>query len=336
MTRGITENSTYNATMKPTADGLRDYASLQDIPIEDRRARYAAIALHYYDLATDFYEFGWGQSFHFAPRVRGETLRASILRYEHRVAEALGCRAGDSLLDLGCGVGGPMRTMARDFGAKVTGININEYQIGRGRTHNCKQGLEHLCSFVHADFTSLPLADNSYDGAYEFQATCHASDRRAVYSEIYRVLKPGASFVGDEWCLTPAYDADNPEHRRIKRDIEIGNGLPDIESIQGVLDALSGAGFEIVLHVDLASSGSPETPWHLPLSKRWSMAQLQCTRAGRAVTTGVLKLMESIRVAPAGTAAVNELLCLSADALVQGGRTGIFTPLYFLHARKPL
>lgn len=322
--------------MKPTADGLRDYGSLQEIPIEERRTRYAAIARQFYDLATDFYEFGWGQSFHFAPRVRGETLRASILRYEHHVAKALGCRPGDRLIDLGCGVGGPMRTMARDFGAQVTGVNINEYQIGRGRMHNRKQGLDHLCRFILADFTSLPLADNSFDGAYEFQATCHAPNRRAVYSEIYRVLKPGASFVGDEWCLTPAYDADNPEHRRIKRDIEVGNGLPDIVSIHGVLDALRGAGFDIVLHVDLASSGSPETPWHLPLSKRWSMAQLQCTRVGRAITTRLLKLMELVRVAPVGTAAVNELLCTAADSLAQGGRTGIFTPLYFLHARKPL
>jgi sterol 24-C-methyltransferase len=322
--------------MKPTVDGLRDYASLQDISIEERRTRYAAIARQFYDLATDFYEFGWGQSFHFAPREKGETLRASILRYEHRVAEALGCRAGDKLIDLGCGVGGPMRTMARDFGAHVTGININAYQIGRGRTHNRKQGLEHLCRFVRADFTSLPLADNSYDGAYEFQATCHASDRRAVYSEIFRILKPGALFVGDEWCLTPAYNPDNAEHRRIKRDIEVGNGLPDIESIEGVLAALRAVGFEIVLHVDLAPSGSPETPWHLPLSKRWSMAQLQCTTVGRVITTGVLKLMESVRVAPAGTAAVNELLCTAADSLVQGGRIGIFTPLYFLHARKPV
>ncbi len=321
--------------MKPTVDGLRDYASLQDISIEERRARYAAIARQFYDLATDFYEFGWGQSFHFAPREKGETLRASILRYEHRVAEALGCRAGDKLIDLGCGVGGPMRTMARDFVATVTGININAYQIGRGCTHNRKQGLEHLCRFVRADFANLPLADNSYDGAYEFQATCHASDRRAVYSEIFRILKPGASFVGDEWCLTPAYDPANAEHRRIKRDIEVGNGLPDIESIEVVLTALRSAGFEIVLHVDLASSGSPETPWHLPLSKRWSMAQLQCTTIGRVITTAVLKLMESVRVAPAGTAAVNELLCTAADSLVQGGRIGIFTPLYFLHARKP-
>jgi sterol 24-C-methyltransferase len=54
------------------------------------------------------------------------------------------------------------------------------------------------------------------------------------------------------------------------------------------------------------------------------------------ITTGLLKMMESVRVAPAGTAAVNELLCTAADALVQGGRTGIFTPLYFLHTRKPL
>jgi sterol 24-C-methyltransferase len=322
--------------MKPTVEALRDYTSLYDIPIEERRTRYAAIARQFYDLATDFYEFGWGQSFHFAPRRKDETFRASILHYEHRVAKALGCRAGSHLLDLGCGVGGPMRTMARDFGAQVTGININAYQIGRGRTHNRKQGLDHLCRFVRADFTRLPLADNSYDGAYEFQATCHAPDRRPVYAEIYRVLKPGSSFVGDEWCLTPRYDPADSEHRRIKREIEVGNGLPDIETIQGVLEALRRAGFQIVLHIDLASSGSPQTPWHLPLSRRWSAAGLQCTRAGRLITRRLLRLMEWVRVAPTGTAAVSELLSSAADALVEGGRAGIFTPLYFLHARKPL
>jgi sterol 24-C-methyltransferase len=46
--------------------------------------------------------------------------------------------------------------------------------------------------------------------------------------------------------------------------------------------------------------------------------------------------MESIHVAPVGCAAVNELLITGAEALVEGGRTGIFTPLYFLHAQKPV
>ena len=37
----------------------------------------------YYDLATSFYEYGWGESFHFAHRYRWETLRESIIRHEH-------------------------------------------------------------------------------------------------------------------------------------------------------------------------------------------------------------------------------------------------------------
>jgi sterol 24-C-methyltransferase len=37
----------------------------------------------YYDLATSFYEYGWGESFHFAHRYKWETLRESIVRHEH-------------------------------------------------------------------------------------------------------------------------------------------------------------------------------------------------------------------------------------------------------------
>jgi hypothetical protein len=44
----------------------------------------------YYDLATDFYEFGWGDSFHFAHRYKGETLRESIVRHEHFLSSKLG------------------------------------------------------------------------------------------------------------------------------------------------------------------------------------------------------------------------------------------------------
>ena len=49
----------------------------------------------YYDLVTDFYEFGWGKSFHFAPRVAGESLEASLARHEHYLAHKLGLRTRD-------------------------------------------------------------------------------------------------------------------------------------------------------------------------------------------------------------------------------------------------
>ena len=56
----------------------------------------------YYDLATDFYEWGWGQSFHFAPRYKGENFYASIARAEHWLALKMNIQKGQKVLDVGC------------------------------------------------------------------------------------------------------------------------------------------------------------------------------------------------------------------------------------------
>ncbi|KAK7341125.1 hypothetical protein VNO80_24050 [Phaseolus coccineus] len=64
---------------------------------EERKANYADMVNKYYDLATTFYEFGWGQSFHFAPRCKGESLSESIKRHEHFLALQLGLKAGQKV-----------------------------------------------------------------------------------------------------------------------------------------------------------------------------------------------------------------------------------------------
>ncbi|CAN0539371.1 unnamed protein product, partial [Scytosiphon promiscuus] len=43
----------------------------------------------FYNLVTDFYEYGWGQSFHFAPRQKNETFRESIRRAEYVLASRI-------------------------------------------------------------------------------------------------------------------------------------------------------------------------------------------------------------------------------------------------------
>lgn len=47
-----------------------------------------------------------------------------------------------------------------------------------------------------------------------------------VYSEVYRVLKPGAIFMTYEWVTTPSYDPTNTAHVACVDEIIIGNGLP--------------------------------------------------------------------------------------------------------------
>nr|XP_010909400.1 cycloartenol-C-24-methyltransferase 1 [Elaeis guineensis] len=80
---------------------------------ETRKANAADLSKKYYDLVTSFYEYGWGDSFHFANRYKGETLRESIKRYEHFLALQLGLKRGMKVLDVGCGIGGPLREIAR-------------------------------------------------------------------------------------------------------------------------------------------------------------------------------------------------------------------------------
>src|SRR5262244_822199 len=108
----------------------------------------AALARHYYELVTQFYERGWGESFHFAPRNVGEPLPVALRRYERHLGERLGLRPGQRILELGCGVGGPMRHLAEDFGVHVTGVTIVPYQVERGRQLTRRAGLDHRCSFV--------------------------------------------------------------------------------------------------------------------------------------------------------------------------------------------
>ena len=64
----------------------------------------------FYNLVTDIYEWGWGQSFHFSPGIPGQSQRVDEAAHECRIADAIGLRPGKRAVDMGCGVGGPMRT----------------------------------------------------------------------------------------------------------------------------------------------------------------------------------------------------------------------------------
>ena len=301
-----------------------------------KEINYKEINNLYYDLATDFFEFGWGKSFHFAPRVPGESFQASLARHEHYLAHILSLRPGMLVADLGCGVGGPLMEIARFSGAKIVGININAYQLERARKLTADAGLEHLAEFLHCDFLDVDAPDESFDAIYSIEAACCAPDKPSIYGEAFRLLKPGTQFAAYEFCLTDRFDASDPRHLKIKADIELGGGLLDIDYEPTVDDALQAVGFEILQTRDLAVQTGPSIPWYQSLAgSGLSLAGLRRSTIGRWGTHNLLRGFEALRLAPNGSANVAETLNLCADAMVEAGRLGIFTPMYFIHARKP-
>lgn len=304
--------------------------------VEARKSKYQVMVTDFYDLVTEFYEHGWGESFHFAPRSRKEGFAASIARHQHFLASRLSLRPGMRVLDVGCGVGGPMRSIARFSGAHVVGVNISAYQVAKARAYAERDGLSSLCEVVEADFTRMPLPDDVFDAAFAFEATCHAPSKVDVFREVGRVLRPGAEFAFYEWCLTERYDPADAEHRRIKHGIEQGNGLPDIWTIAATLDAVREAGLELVEHEDRVVGGDPETPWYMPLTgKELSATGVRRSPLGRHLGAWLIRLLELGGKAPRGTLETHRFLNAGADALVEAGERGIFTPMLYVRARKP-
>jgi len=306
--------------------------------VEGRNAAYVDLVNSYYNLATDFYEWGWGQSFHFAEKLAGENFLQSIARHEYYLPMRLGVEPSDHVLDCGCGSGGPLRNIGQFTGARVTGVTLNQYQVDRGNILCAQAGLDDKCRLVQADFHHMPFDDATFDHCYSIEACCHSPDRADVYGEIFRVLKPGGKFISYEWCLTDSHNPADGEHLLAKKRIEEGDGLPDICYTKDCDKALKKVGFELIESRDAATAPNPGgEAWYKILTPSYfSLFRIQFTPIGTFLMNRVLNAMEMVGIAPKGSGKVREMLRQGQLGLVTGGQCGTFTPMYLVIAQKPL
>ena len=293
----------------------------------------------YYDLCSEFMVWGWSESLHFAPLTPHESLEDSIVRHQRLMIAKLELREGMTVVDVGCGIGGPMRRVVSESGASVVGINNSAIQLEKAETLSREAGLDSMVDYVRCNFMDMgAIEDNTFDCGYAIESTCHAPDKRRAFAEIFRVLKPGALFWGQEMCLTDKFDPNDSRHQAIKRELMRGIALQDIASPAEVNRALEAAGFQVIEGMDRDVKEGPSTPWYRPMESRHGTLDNVLSRVpwGRKAMIAGVKLAEALRLFPRGSAEVVRLLDRTADAYVAGGKTGIFTPLYCVLARKPL
>ena len=333
--RVVTANS--GGSLKEALEDFLELRKLAGSPDSDRHLHgQPQMVSRFYDVVTKFYEYGWGQSFHFAPRRTGEGLRTAQRRLQADVAALLGLGPGTRVADIGCGVGGPLINIARATGASLTGLNYNEYQLARGRRAAHRAGLQETCTFLLANYLEVPLDDGCFDAAYSFEAICHSPGKDLCLREIRRLLRPGGQIALTEWCLTDLFDENNPTHRDIRDRIEFANATPNLPTTSQFDAAVQAAGFDVVSSRDQALESDPDFPWYRALQGRdVSLASLARVPVGRWFTAKVSTLLEWLRVAPVGTGQASRILNTAADALVEAGEAGIFTPSFLVHARKP-
>ncbi|MFD5831707.1 SAM-dependent methyltransferase [Lentzea sp. NPDC060358] len=110
------------------------------------------------------------------------------------VAEKLAVTAGQSVLDVGCGIGTPAVRVAQTTGTRVTGITISQEQVKRATEHAAANNVSNRVAFRHADAMAMPFEPASFDAAFALESIIHM-DRAKALASIREVLKPGGHLV---------------------------------------------------------------------------------------------------------------------------------------------
>jgi MPBQ/MSBQ methyltransferase len=169
-----------------------------------RRYQSSDSVANSYDQWTEdgILEFYWGEHIHLghygSPPQRKDFLAAK-LDFVHEMVKWGGLdklSRGSTLLDVGCGIGGSSRILAKDYGFSVTGVTISPQQVKRAQELT-PEGVD--ANFLVDDAMALSFPDASFDVVWSVEAGPHMPDKAIFTKELMRVLKPGGVLVVADW-----------------------------------------------------------------------------------------------------------------------------------------
>jgi SAM-dependent methyltransferase len=116
----------------------------------------------------------------------------------HELRELAQIRAEDRVLDIGAGLAGPARMLAATPGCRVDCLEMSPDFCAGATLLNRLTGLDELIEVHRGSALELPFADDSFDVVWMQNVGMNIADKRTLYAEICRVLKPGGRYAFQE------------------------------------------------------------------------------------------------------------------------------------------
>ncbi|KAG8059736.1 hypothetical protein GUJ93_ZPchr0002g25074 [Zizania palustris] len=244
-----------------------------------------------YDESSGVWESIWGDHMHHGFYDAGEAAsmsdhrRAQIRMIEEALAFAAvpadpsvsmladdAAKKPKSVVDVGCGIGGSSRYLAKKYGAQCYGITLSSVQAARGNALASEQGLSDKVSFKVADALEQPFPDGQFDLVWSMESGEHMPDKRKFVSELARVAAPGARIIIVTWChrdLEPSEDSLKPDELNLLKRICDAYYLPDWCSPSDYVKIAESLSLEDIRTADWSENVAPFWPAVIKSALTW-------------------------------------------------------------------
>lgn len=147
---------------------------------------------------------------------------------------------GKKALDIGSGLGGVAQYLAKKYSMDITGLEINPWMV-REATSRVSKELQGKVRYLQSvDNNHLPFEESSFDIVYSKGVLCHVEDKRGIFAECYRILKPGGVLIINDW-LSPF---EGKWGENVQRLVELEGLSLHAKTVDGYLLLLKEANFK--------------------------------------------------------------------------------------------
>ncbi|MFO7675223.1 MAG: methyltransferase domain-containing protein [bacterium] len=134
--------------------------------------------------------------------VMSEQIHSGKDEVTDRMAAAVGLKPGMHVLDVCSALGAPARQLAKNYGARVTGLDFTKTMLEKAVQRTKEAKLDSLVDFVNANAMDMPFKKDTFDVVWGQEAWCYVTNKDQLMSEAARVLKPGGKLIFTDWVIT--------------------------------------------------------------------------------------------------------------------------------------
>ncbi|XP_008802964.1 probable tocopherol O-methyltransferase, chloroplastic isoform X1 [Phoenix dactylifera] len=231
----------------------------------------------FYDESSGLWESIWGDHMHHgfydagAPAtITGHRMVEEALRFAAVPDDPL--KKPKRIVDVGCGIGGSSRYLAKKYGAKCEGITLSPVQVKRAQALAIAEGLEDRASFQVADALKQPFPDGQFDLVWSMESGEHMPDKTKFVGELARVAAPGATIIIVTWChrdLSPSEESLQPNELNLLNKICNAYYLPAWCSASDYVKIAQSLSLEDIKTADWSENVAPFWPAVIRSALTW-------------------------------------------------------------------